>query len=115
MIFTQGLSLNQLTPIVRVFLHNQTCASKIFARKCEILNIFMIISGSHLGLSLKYHITALKYKIRYQNCDCDVKFKKTMFDNTFLDKNHGFYGGHFEIDHNDQLHEKSSIGNLIQT
>ena len=23
---------------------------------------------------------------------------------------HGFYGGHFEIDHNDQLLEKSSIG-----
>ena len=30
-------------------------------------------------------------------------------------RNHGFYGGHFEIDHKDQLVEKSSIGNLILT
>ena len=29
--------------------------------------------------------------------------------------NHGFYGGYFEIDHNDQVLEKSSIGNLILT
>ena len=35
-----------------------------------------------------------------------------MFDNTFQN---GFYGGHFEIDHNDQLLEKSSIGNLFLT
>ena len=28
---------------------------------------------------------------------------------------HGFYGGHFEIDHKDQLLGKSSIGNLILT
>ena len=53
MIFTQGFSLHQMTPIVGVFLHDETCASKIFARKFEILNIFLIISGSHLGLSLK--------------------------------------------------------------
>ena len=58
MIFTQGLSLNQMTPIVGVFLHDKTRASKIFARKCEILHIFLIISGSHLGLSPTYHITA---------------------------------------------------------
>ena len=31
-IFTQGLSLNQMTPIVGVFLDDKTCASKIFAR-----------------------------------------------------------------------------------
>ena len=30
-------------------------------------------------------------------------------------KKHGFYGGHFEIGHNDQLLDESSIGNLIQT
>ena len=30
-------------------------------------------------------------------------------------RNHGFYGGHFEIDHKDQLLEKSIIGNLILT
>ena len=53
MIFAQGLSLNQMTPIVGVFLHDKTCASKIFARKCEILNILVIISGSNLGFSLK--------------------------------------------------------------
>ena len=58
MIFTQGLSLNQMTPIVGVSLHDKTCASKIFARKCEILNIFLIISGSHLEFSLKYHVPA---------------------------------------------------------
>ena len=58
MIFTQGLSLNEMTPIVGVFLHDKTCASKIFARKCEILNIFLIFSDSHLGLSHKYHILA---------------------------------------------------------
>ena len=59
MSFTQGLSLNQMTPIAGVFFHDKTCASKIFARKCEILNIFLIISGSHPGLSLKYHIPAI--------------------------------------------------------
>ena len=48
---------------------------------------------------------ALKCKIRYQNCDYDVKFKKTMFDSTFQE-NHGFYGGHFKIDYNDQLLKK---------
>ena len=58
MIFTQGLSLNQITPIVGVFLHDKTCASKIFTRKCEIFYIFLLIFGSHLGLSLKYHIPA---------------------------------------------------------
>ena len=40
------------------FLHEKTCASEIFAGKGEILKIFFIISGSHLGLSLKYHIPA---------------------------------------------------------
>ena len=30
-------------------------------------------------------------------------------------KKHGFYGGHFEIGHNDQLLDESSIGNLILT
>ena len=30
-------------------------------------------------------------------------------------KNHGFYGGHFEVAHNDQLLDESSIGNLILT
>ena len=30
-------------------------------------------------------------------------------------RNHGFYGGHFEIGHNDQLLEESSIGNLFLT
>ena len=58
MIFTQGLSLNQMTPIVGIFLHDKTCATKIFARKYEILDIFFSISGSHPGLSLKYHIPA---------------------------------------------------------
>ena len=58
MIFTQGLSPNQMTPIVGIFLHDKPVASKIFARKCEILHIFLIISGSHFGLSLKYHIPA---------------------------------------------------------
>ena len=38
-----------------------------------------------------------------------------MFDNTFQKKNHGFYGIHFKIEHNDQVLEKSSIGNLIVT
>ena len=57
-IFTEGLSVNEVTPIVGGFLHDKTCASKIFAKKCEILTIFLIISGSHLGLSLKYHIPA---------------------------------------------------------
>ena len=47
MIFTQGLSLNQMTPIVGIFLHDKTTAYKIFARKCAFLNIFLIISGSH--------------------------------------------------------------------
>ena len=56
MIFTQGLSLNKTTAIVGVFLYNKTYAPKIFARKCEILNIFLIIYGSHLGFSLEYHI-----------------------------------------------------------
>ena len=28
-------------------------------------------------------------------------------------KNHGLYGGHFEIGHNDQLLDELSIGNLI--
>ena len=37
---------------------DKTCAPEIFARNCEILNFFLIISGSHLGLSLKYHIPA---------------------------------------------------------
>ena len=58
MIILQGLSLNQMTKIVGASLHDQTCVFKIFARKCEILNIFLIISGGDLGLSLKYHITA---------------------------------------------------------
>ena len=58
MIFAQGLSMNQMTPIVGVFLYDKTCGSKIFARKWEILNIFLIISNSHLGLNLKYHIQA---------------------------------------------------------
>ena len=58
MIFTQGLSLNEMTPIVGVFFPDKICASKIFARKCEILNIFLIISGCHLGLTLKYRIPA---------------------------------------------------------
>ena len=35
--------------------------------------------------------------------------------NTFREKKHGFYGGHFEIGHNDQLIDESSIGNLILT
>ena len=30
-------------------------------------------------------------------------------------RNHGFYGRHFEIGHNHQLHEESSIGNLNLT
>ena len=30
-------------------------------------------------------------------------------------KKHGFYGGHFEIGHNDQLLDESSIGHLILT
>ena len=54
---------------------------------------FLAFSGGHLGFGDKYHITAfvntqraLKCKIRYQNCDCDVKFKKTMFDNTLQGK-----------------------------
>ena len=55
MILTQGLSLNQMTSIVGVFLHDKTSASKIFARKCEILN---------------------------SSRACDAKFKKTMFNNT---------------------------------
>ena len=80
-----------MTPIVGVFLYDKTFASKIFARKCEILNIFLIISGSHLGLSPNYHIPIIHFG-----------------------KKHGFYGGHFEIGHNDQLVE-SSIGNLIET
>ena len=52
--------------------------------------------------------------IRHSNRACDAKFKKTMFDNTFREK-HGFYGGHFEIGHNHELLDESSIGNLIQT
>ena len=36
-----------------------------------------------------------------------------MFDNTFQEKS--WIIRHFEIDHNDQLLEKSSIGNLILT
>ena len=58
MIFNQGLSLNQITPIVVVFVHDETCASKIFARKCKILNISFVLAGSHLELSLIYHIPA---------------------------------------------------------
>ena len=30
-------------------------------------------------------------------------------------RSHGFYSDHFEIGHNDQLREESSIGNLILT
>ena len=58
MICTQGLYLNQMTPIVGIFLHDKICASKIFARKYEILNIFLIIFGNHFGLGPKYHILA---------------------------------------------------------
>ena len=29
-----------------------------YLQENEILNIFLIISGSHIGLSLKYHIPA---------------------------------------------------------
>ena len=37
-----------------------------------------------------------------------------MFENTFQKKS-WIHGGHFEIDNNDQLLEKSSIGSLILT
>ena len=37
-----------------------------------------------------------------------------MFDNKFQEY-HGFYSAQFEIDHNHQLIEKSSIGNPILT
>ena len=35
MILIQGVSLNQMTPIVGVFLENKTCASKIFTRNLK--------------------------------------------------------------------------------
>ena len=51
------------------FLHDKTSASKIFARKCEILN---------------------------SSRACDAKFKKTMFNNT-VRENHWFYGANLKL------------------